>query len=351
MFPDKVESREFATEKKANNINQTCKKNLPMRKLVPLKSIYAFVAVAETGSMTEAAEVLNVSHSAVSQAIKSLESQLNVTLFRRVGRRVELNQDGRRYYRKVAPALMQIVEASESIVRSPLSNRLTLNMVNSLALHWWIPRVTEFQAYAPHIDIRISNIAHIFDFEQEGVDVALLHGKADEWPDYYCEKLGDDELIMVCSPQLLENLNAVDAVSRIDDGKINSVSTMIEDESGVIAARLLKAYPAIFVSNPRRQADWQVWCDEKGMAVPRQQKNLTFAASVHAVQAAIRRLGVLISHKQFVRDDIKHGMLVQVGQPVLNPHQAFYFVSSPDKLKHESVMTLRNWLKTQFSER
>ncbi|MDF4358000.1 LysR family transcriptional regulator, partial [Vibrio parahaemolyticus] len=54
-----------------------------MRKLVPLKSIYAFVAVAESGSMTEAAQLLSVSHSAISQAIKSLESQVNKPLFDR----------------------------------------------------------------------------------------------------------------------------------------------------------------------------------------------------------------------------------------------------------------------------
>ncbi|ELF6832451.1 LysR family transcriptional regulator, partial [Vibrio cholerae] len=56
-----------------------------MRKLAPLKSLYSFVAVAETGSMTLAAEALNVSHSAISQAIKSLESQLGQPLFHRVG--------------------------------------------------------------------------------------------------------------------------------------------------------------------------------------------------------------------------------------------------------------------------
>lgn len=55
-----------------------------MRKLVPLKSIYAFVAVAESGSMTEAAQLLSVSHSAISQAIKSLESQVNKPLFDRM---------------------------------------------------------------------------------------------------------------------------------------------------------------------------------------------------------------------------------------------------------------------------
>lgn len=47
-----------------------------MKKLAPLKSIHSFVAVAETGSMTDAALQLNVSHSAVSQAIKSLEHQV-----------------------------------------------------------------------------------------------------------------------------------------------------------------------------------------------------------------------------------------------------------------------------------
>ena len=296
-----------------------------MRKLVPLKSIYAFVAVAETGSMTDAAEVLSVSHSAVSQAVKALESQLDVSLFRRVGRRVELNPVGRKYYRKVAPALAQIVEASEAVARKKPSNRITLNMVNSLALHWWIPRVPDFNEYAPHIDIRISNIIHAFDLEKEGVDVALLHGKTDEWKDYYCEKLGDDELIMVCSPHLLEG---------------NQQAT---------PQQLLAKYPSIFATNPRRQNDWQVWCDHHQLAVPSQQKNLSFTASVQAVQATIRRLGLLITHKQFVRDDIKHNMLVQVGEPVLNPYHEFYFVCLPEKLKEESVLALRNWFRTQFS--
>lgn len=56
-----------------------------MRKQVPLKSLYAFVAVAETGSMTEAANLLHVSHSAISQAVKSLETQVNRPLFKEWG--------------------------------------------------------------------------------------------------------------------------------------------------------------------------------------------------------------------------------------------------------------------------
>ena len=65
-----------------------------MKHNIPLKSLYSFIAVAETGSMVKAADSIHVSHSAISQAIKSLEQQLEVKLFDRVGRQVYLNDAG-----------------------------------------------------------------------------------------------------------------------------------------------------------------------------------------------------------------------------------------------------------------
>ncbi|KDM89852.1 LysR substrate-binding domain-containing protein [Photobacterium galatheae] len=296
-----------------------------MRKLVPLKSIYAFVAVAETGSMTDAAEVLSVSHSAVSQAIKSLETQLGLPLFQRVGRRVELNRNGRQYYRQVAPALEQIVAAGESLQQQH-QHRLTLNMVNSLALHWWIPRVPEFQAKAPHIDIRISTLTHVFDLEREGVDVALIHGRPDDWKGYHCEKLGDDELILVCAPALLN------------------------EKQDLAPGDILSRFSPIFVTNPRRRDDWQIWCDANHLKVPSRQRNLCFTTSAHAVQATLRGLGVLVTHKLFVRDDIRQGLLHEVGPAVLNPNQAYHFVCAKEKLTQESVLSLRVWLRSEFQQ-
>lgn len=216
-----------------------------MRKLVPLKSIYAFVAVAESGSMTEAAQLLSVSHSAISQAIKSLESQVNKPLFDRIGRHVYLNTEGKKYYRKVAPALEQIVDATEALMHDQNSQRITLNMVNSLALHWWIPRMPRLQAYAPQLDVRLSNLSGRFNLEQEGVDAALVHGNPEEWQDYYCEKLSEDELVLVCSPDLIDHSNPVNL------------------------SDILKTYPLIEVTNERRKYDWQVWSDATGVARPK----------------------------------------------------------------------------------
>ncbi|AEX24179.1 LysR substrate-binding domain-containing protein [Vibrio sp. EJY3] len=297
-----------------------------MNKRPPLKSLYAFVAVAETGSMTEAAGILSVSHSAISQAIKSLESLIGQPLFQRVGRQVQLNSVGQKYYNDIAPALKTIVDATQAVTHQPQSNRITLNMINSLAIHWWVPRVDNFQQYAPNADIRLSNLIGPFDLNQEGVDVAIIHGKSDEWEDYYCEKLGDDELLLVCSPDLLDS-----------------------SQDFPSAAELLQRYPAIYAENLRRKQDWSVWCQGNSLPVPKKQNNLSFIASIHAVQAAIRKLGVFVTHRLFVRDEIKHGLLVEIGSPVKNPHLEFFFVCKPEKLRNENVLKLKSWLSKEFN--
>ncbi|ENM5902859.1 LysR family transcriptional regulator [Vibrio mimicus] len=293
-----------------------------MRKLAPLKSLYSFVAVAETGSMTLAAEALNVSHSAISQAIKSLETQLDQPLFHRVGRQVVLNSAGKRYYQKVAPALEQIVEATESLLKPTYSNRITLNMINSLALHWWIPRVSSFQAFAPEVDIRISTLTGTFSLADQGVDVALIHGQLRDWQDYYCEKLAEDELVMVAS------------------------RTVVSSE--ISAQQALAQLPAIFASNPRRQNDWEIWCQANQVSPPKQQRNLSFAASAQALQATLSGLGVFVTHRLFVKQEVESGILKEIGNTVIHPDQGYYFACTADKLRSEAVLKLRKWLSSEF---
>ncbi|MEZ8100387.1 LysR substrate-binding domain-containing protein [Vibrio bivalvicida] len=290
----------------------------------PIKSLYAFVAVAETGSMTDAASTLNVSHSAISQAIKSLERYLGQALFNRVGRHVTLNATGRQYYKSIAPALEQITRATHQLIDDKQSHRLTLNMVNSLAMHWWIPRVNQLNQYAPNLDVRISTLIGTFVLEDEGVDVAVIHGNIEDWQEYYCEKLADDELVMVASPDLATDCDC--------------------------PKMLLAKHPAIIAANDRRKHDWQVWCEANNTSIPNPANNLKFSASIQAVQAAIRHLGVFVTHRIFVRDDVQQGYLVEVGKPVQNPHQMFYFACPPNKLKNENILQLRSWIRQEFNE-
>lgn len=279
-----------------------------MKRALPLKSINSFIAVAQTGSMSVAANELHVSHSAISQSIKSLEIMLERPLFERIGRRVQLNDEGKRYYDKIAPAFEQIVSATEELLASKTEEHLTLNMVNSLALHWWIPRVESFQQYAPDIDIRMSNLIGCFNLDKHSVDAALVHGNRNEWQGYYCEPLLDDELVMVCSSELLAH---------------KGMDTELLDAS-VIASLLQQSKP-IFVVNDKRKDDWNTWCQQNGVNPPDMSKGLIFPASIQAVQATIRRLGILVTHRLFVRDDIRYGLLTEIGHSVRCDELSFFW--------------------------
>lgn len=153
-----------------------------------------------------------------------------------------------------------------------------------------------------------------------------MHGSPLEWQDYYCEKLSEDELVLVCSPELLEHSAPYDI------------------------PELLNTYPIIEVTNDRRKHDWQVWQEETGIERPKGKKPVTFDMSIQAVQATTRRLGLLVTHRLFVKDDIKYGQLVELGQPIINPYQQFYFVCPPHKLKHEAFHLLRSWLRQEFGQ-
>ncbi|MCG9780087.1 LysR substrate-binding domain-containing protein [Photobacterium damselae] len=304
-----------------------------MKRALPLKSINSFIAVAQTGSMSVAANELHVSHSAISQSIKSLEIMLERPLFDRIGRRVQLNDEGKCYYDKIAPAFEQIVSATEELLASKTEEHLTLNMVNSLALHWWIPRVESFQQYAPDIDIRMSNLIGCFNLDKHSVDAALVHGNRNEWQGYYCEPLLDDELVMVCSSELLAH---------------KGMDTELLDAS-VIASLLQQSKP-IFVVNDKRKDDWNTWCQQNGVNPPDMSKGLIFPASIQAVQATIRRLGILVTHRLFVRDDIRYGLLTEIGHSVRCDELSFFLACNHNKAGQKSMFVLIEWLKREFKK-
>lgn len=84
--------------------------------MVNLELYRVFYTVAKKGSLTKAAEELYISQPAVSQAVKQLENQLGVTLFRRTHRGVELSKEGgKRIIDKVERALSLLEEAEETL--------------------------------------------------------------------------------------------------------------------------------------------------------------------------------------------------------------------------------------------
>ena len=122
---------------------------------VSLSLLRAFEAAARTGSFLDAASELHLSPSAVSHAIRKLETALGVTLFERDGRKVRLSSDGSALLRHVGPAFDDIRRGVEFVsARGP--KVLRVHSAPSFAAQWLTPRLRQFLAANPDVDLRLS---------------------------------------------------------------------------------------------------------------------------------------------------------------------------------------------------
>ncbi|WP_299673779.1 LysR substrate-binding domain-containing protein [uncultured Roseobacter sp.] len=142
------------------------------RRLPPLNALRAFEAAGRHESFSRAAEELGVSHSAISRHVRGLEDRLSTRLFRDLARGVQLTVDGAAYLEQITPALDSIAEATDRVTEQPAG----VVMVNSeplFATKWLIPRLSEFHAAHPEIEIRLEGSRWLADVSRYEADIAI----------------------------------------------------------------------------------------------------------------------------------------------------------------------------------
>lgn len=166
-----------------------------------LEQLRIFVAVAEREHMTRAAEILNLTQSAVSGAIQALEARHNISLFHRVGRRIELTQDGRFFLSEARAVLRAADAAALSLLELRGLSRGVINLHASQTTGaYWLPeRIVQFHAAYPKIDIKLSigNSDQVAAAVSSGsAEIGFVEGGIHE-PNLVSEQVGRDELIIV----------------------------------------------------------------------------------------------------------------------------------------------------------
>lgn len=122
-----------------------------------LDQLRIFVAVASRQHVTQAAQTLNLTQSTVSGAINTLEARHAVKLFDRVGRRIELTQEGRIFLEE-AQAILRLVEQAEATLDDLSSLRRGLVRIHAsqtIASYWLAPRLARFRHAYPQIELRL----------------------------------------------------------------------------------------------------------------------------------------------------------------------------------------------------
>lgn len=140
-----------------------------------LEQLRIFVAVAEREHMTRAAEALNVTQSAASGAVSTLEARYGVPLFNRVGRGIELTEAGRAFLDEARAVLGRASHAETLLADFGGLKQGTLKLVASqtIASYWLPPRLAAFRSHHPKIavDLAIDNT--------EGAAARVLDGAAE----------------------------------------------------------------------------------------------------------------------------------------------------------------------------
>lgn len=167
--------------------------------LPPLSAFRVFDVAAKTGSFVKAAEILHVTHGAVSRQIRQLEDSLGIALFDRRNRAVFLTDAGRALQITTASVFEQLGNTVQRLQQQSHGSVLVLSCEPTIAMKWLIPRLPAFQQTHPDIQLHLSAAGGPIDLHQSGVDLALRRDDFKWESDVHAMPLCEEWIGPVCA--------------------------------------------------------------------------------------------------------------------------------------------------------
>ncbi len=175
---------------------------------ITLRQLQIFIAIAQSGSTTAAAEVIALSQSAISASIAELEKALNVQLFDRIGKRLMLNDHGRAMLPQALVLMDNATILELSFTKNPPSQlkigaSFTIGnyLLPELLAHFWQSQGVEIAYKIPATEVTVANTGEIIEklvnFE---VDIGLIEGVCHR-SELQVTSWIEDELLLVVSPK------------------------------------------------------------------------------------------------------------------------------------------------------
>ncbi len=290
-----------------------------MARLPPLNGLKAFDAAARQRSFTAAARELHVTHGAVSRQVQQLEDYLNVRLFRRLPRGLELTAPGHMLALTTQQSFEQIAQAVADVRGQSGTNIVTLTTVASIAARWLMPRLSRFQSAHPEIEIRLSPTPSLVDFAKDRVDLGIRYGLG-KWPNLYTERLFISREFPVCSPALLEGKHRLR-----EPADLKHFQLLHDTTTG----------------------HWKLWLKVAGISDFDPGKGLVVEESNVLLQAAIEGQGVALAPEPLVLADIAAGRLVKPFDIDISVKPGYYLVCPRENLARPEVNAVASWLRSE----
>ena len=173
-----------------------------------LSALRAFAAVAEHGSLSQAARALNVTHPAIAQQIRALEDEVGLRLVTRQGRGMALTAEGARLAAALSDGFGTIASAVADLRAAQVDRPVRVSLTAGFAAQWLMPRLRDFWDRHPEIGVSLHPDARLVDLRAEGFDLAIRYGDG-KWPGLEATFLASARLAVAAPPDLMQGKTAL----------------------------------------------------------------------------------------------------------------------------------------------
>jgi len=288
-------------------------------RLPSFSNLIAFDAIARHGTLTRAAEELNVSQPAISRRLAALEADLGQALFDRRSKPLALTKSGKELFDELRFGLSRLETVIRRLRSSNDSESVTISAGAGLAAYWLIPRLTEMQSAFPTLKLKIVSQSH--QHEEDGTgDLQIRFGHG-EWPGIEATKMFGEEVFPVCSPLHLGRRKIPFSLEQL---KVASLLDMKVDN--------------------QPWYDWNSWFEAVGIPAHRAPKILYFDSYPLVVGAALAGQGVCLCWAGLLDNFLASGVLVRLS-PISMPSSRGYFVTHETGLPPNAhARVIARWL-------
>ena len=266
-----------------------------------------------------AAELLDLTPSAVSHQLAKLEVMIGRQLFFRTARGVTLTPVGEQYLTEVSGILHSLAVATERAASDVSLDCLRSHSSPSFGLLWLMPRLEQFRQSHPDIQINLSCSYESLHFSRDKIDVGIRHGMPN-WPSFEVRTIRDEEIAVMASPKLLEKHPIRVVANLLDSNLILSEATLIK-------------WPQLFAQH--------------GLSRPEKPYSLSFDRSYMTLEAACHGLGFALESTLLARDYRVRGALVEVA-PELSASITTHHLVFPRA--HSNFPRVRRFLESMQKE-
>ena len=283
------------------------------KEIPSLSALRAFDALARLGSLSAAARDLNVTHAAISQHLRQLESEFGEPLARREGQGMALTEAGMELAAALGDGFGRIAEGVTRLRDRNRVRPVVVALTPSFAESWLMPRIGGFWASHPDVEVRLVPGIALADLRRDGIDLAIRFGQGN-WPGLESEPVTENRFSVVAAPSYDK------ARSLADLGK-------------------LKAHDWFFSTGSSEQRLWGAVIGVNFETVGARE----LANNGMVVSAVRAGLGLSIQASALVEPDIRSGQMVRLYEGD-GDGLGYYIVSRPGSLS-PGARLFRQWLR------